>query len=120
MLDILIRVGIYNSTGIINENYMQREAYLSASVAYHILSNWKVSYSSDADISSLTSDAYAYAFPTRLSLFNVLATNLSVGKWLFQGNILNTYIDDHVKSGTAAASKSALYAYRNRQLSAIS
>jgi vitamin B12 transporter len=99
--------GIYNSSGIITENYMQREAYLSASVAYHILSNWKISYSSDADISTLQSDAYLYAFPTRLSLFNVLATNLTLGKWLFQGNVLNTYIDDHVKSGTAASSKSA-------------
>ena len=65
-----------------------------------------MSYSSDADISNLQSDAYKYDFPTRLSLFNVLATNLTLGKWLFQGNILNTYIDDHVKSGTAASSKS--------------
>ncbi|MHB8207545.1 TonB-dependent receptor [Mucilaginibacter sp.] len=99
--------GVYNATGIINENYMQREAYQSAAIAYHILPTWKVSYSSDADLSNLQSNAYNYAFPTRLSLFNVLATNLSLGKWLFQGNILNTYIDDHVKSGTAASSKSA-------------
>ncbi|WP_179414098.1 TonB-dependent receptor [Mucilaginibacter sp. E4BP6] len=98
--------GVYNATGMIVENYMQREAYQSVAIAYHILSNWKVSYSSDADISNLQSDAYKYDFPTRLSLFNVLATNLTLGKWLFQGNILNTYIDDHVKSGTAASSKS--------------
>jgi len=98
--------GIYNSAGMISENYKQREAYISASIAYHILPNWKISYSSDADVSNLQSDAYDYAFPTRLSLFNVLVTNLSLGKWLFQGNVLNTYIDDHVKAGTAAASKS--------------
>jgi len=99
--------GVYNSSGMIEENYKQREFYQSAAVAYKILPKWEVSYSSDFDISSLQSDVYDYAFPTRFSFFNVLATDLYLGKWRLQANVLNTYIDDKVKTGTAATSKSA-------------
>ena len=99
--------GVYNLQGKIDENYRQREFYQSAAIAYHILPQWEISYSSDADVSSLASDVYDYAFPTRLSLFNVLASDLSIGKWRFQGNILNTYIHDEVETGVAASSKSA-------------
>jgi vitamin B12 transporter len=99
--------GVYNLQGKIDENYRQREFYQSAAIAYHILPHWEISYSSDVDISSLASDVYDYVFPTRLSLFNVLATDLTIGKWRFQGNILNTYIHDDVETGVAASSKSA-------------
>lgn len=99
--------GVFNTTGVIDEHYKQREFYQSAAVAYSLFKWWKISYSSDVDVSSLQSNVYAYQFPTRLSLFNVLATDLSFGKWRFQGNVLHTYIDDQVKNGTAAASKSA-------------
>ena len=98
---------VYNSSGAINEHYKQREAYLSAAMAYSLIPDWKLSYSSDADIGNLQSDVYKYDFPTRLSLFNVLATDYQTGKWRFQGNILNTYIHDDVKTGIAAGSKSA-------------
>lgn len=99
--------GVYNIQGFIDEHYRQRDFYQSAAVAYHILPQWKISYSSDVDVSSLSSDVYAYDFPTRLSLFNVLATDVNIGKWRFQGNVLHTYINDEVKTGTAASSKSA-------------
>lgn len=100
--------GVFNTTGIIDEHYKQREFYQSAAVAYSIFRNWEISYSSDMDVSNLQSNVYAYAFPTRLSLFNVLATDISFGRWRFQGNVLNTYINDEVKSGVAASSKSAI------------
>ncbi|WP_426667538.1 TonB-dependent receptor plug domain-containing protein [Mucilaginibacter sp. McL0603] len=102
-----IETGVYNTTGITDEHYSQREFYQSAAIAYNILPAWKISYSSDLDISGLQSDVYKYDFPTRLSLFNVLATDLYLGNWRLQGNLLNTYITDQVRTGTAAASKSA-------------
>lgn len=98
---------VYNTTGQVNEHYMQREFYQSVAVAYTIRPQWKVSYSSDADISNLNSNVYAYAFPTRLGLFNVLATDAYFGKFRMQANVLNTYIHDHVSFGTAAAPKTA-------------
>jgi hypothetical protein len=99
--------GVYNNSGLIDEHYRQNDFYLSGAVAYNIASNWKISYSSDADISNLQSDVYQYAFPTRTSLFNVLATDFNIGKWRLQANLLNTYIRDEVKSGPAATSRSA-------------
>ena len=95
-----------NIKGYIDENYTQRELYQSAVVAYRILSSWQVSYASDVDVSNLNSDVYNYAFPTRLSLFNVLATDVSFGKLHLQANLLNTYIHDDVQAGPAAVSRS--------------
>ncbi|WP_121811884.1 TonB-dependent receptor plug domain-containing protein [Mucilaginibacter kameinonensis] len=99
--------GVYNNSGLIDEHYRQNDFYLSGALAYNLTSDWKISYSSDADISNLQSDIYKYAFPTRTSLFNVIATDLNIGKWRLQANLLNTYIHDEVKSGPAAASRSA-------------
>lgn len=100
-----------NNVGGINEHYMQHEFYQSASIGYHVLKNWEVSYSSDASLTNLFSDVYTnyyqYAFPTRFSLFNALATDLILNRWHFQGNLLNTYITDKVRNGTSAGSKSA-------------
>lgn len=98
---------VFNNTGFINEHYSQNDYYASVAVAYHILPVWKVAYSFDTDVSDLKSDVYKYAFPTRLSLFNVLASDLTIGRWRLQANLLNTYIHDEVKEGPAASSKSA-------------
>lgn len=100
--------GTVKATGVDVEHYKQREVYQSVAVAYKILPFWKVSYASDADLSSLATDVYNYQFPTRLSLFNVLATDVSIQRWRLQANLLHTYITDHVQSGTAAGSKSKL------------
>jgi len=98
---------VYNNNGFIDEHYNQNDFYFSGAIAYHILPAWKISYSFDTDVSDLKSDVYQYAFPTRLSLFNVIASDLNIGKWRLQANLLNTYIHDEVKDGPAAASKSA-------------
>ncbi|MBW4889080.1 TonB-dependent receptor plug domain-containing protein [Mucilaginibacter sp. HMF5004] len=95
-----------NVKGYIDESYTQREIYQSVVVAYRIMRNWQVSYASDVDVSDLNSDVYSYAFPTRLSLFNVLATDVSIGKLHLQANLLNTYINDDVQVGPAAVSRS--------------
>lgn len=99
--------GVYNNNGMIDEHYRQNDFYASGALAYQLIPDWKISYASDADISNLQSDVYQYAFPTRTSLFNVIATDFSCGKWHLQANLLNTYIHDEVKSGPAAASRSA-------------
>ncbi len=95
-----------NNSGGIDESYTQREYYQSVVLGYNILANWKVSYSADLAIADLNSNVYDYAFPTRYSLYNVVATDVKLGKLQLQGNLLNTYITEHVKSGKAAASRS--------------
>jgi vitamin B12 transporter len=96
-----------NNTGGIDEHYTQHEFYQSIAVGYHLLPNWEVSYATDAALANLQSDVYQYAFPTRVSLLNVLATNFTFGKWQLQGNILHNYITESVKTGTAAVNRSA-------------
>jgi hypothetical protein len=98
---------VYNTSGMIDEHYRQNDYYISAALAYHILPVWKIAYSFDTDLSDLKSDVYKYAFPTRLSLFNVIASDLNIGRWRLQANLLNTYIHDEVKEGPAASSRSA-------------
>jgi len=100
--------GLVKSTGVDIEHYKQREIYQSVAVAYKILPFWKLSYATDADLSSMATDAYQYQFPTRLSLFNVLATDVVAGRWRLQGNLLHTFISDYVQRGTAGTSKSDL------------
>lgn len=100
--------GVVKATGVDVEHYKQREVYQSATVAYRILPFWKLSYASDVDLSSMATDAYNYQFPTRLSLFNVLATDIKLNRWRLQANLLHTYITDHVQNGTAASPKNAL------------
>jgi len=48
---------------------------------------------------------YNYAYPTRFTLLNVLASKLTLGKWRFEGNLLNTYVSEQVKSGSAAPTR---------------
>lgn len=97
-----------NNSGGLNEHYTEHEFYQSASVGYQILKNWEVAYSTDAAVNNMQSDVYSYAFPTRFTLLNGLSTNVNLGRWLFQGNVLHTYITESVKSGTAAVNRSVL------------
>lgn len=95
-----------NNTGGLNEHYTQHEFYQSVAVGYHLLPGWEVSYSSDAMVNNLFSDVYRYAFPTRLTLLNALATDVTAGKWHFQGNVLHTFIHESVKTGKAGDARS--------------
>jgi vitamin B12 transporter len=94
-----------NTEGSIDQHFTQRELYQSATLAYHILKNWEVSYAVDATLNDLRI-AFNYPDPTfpnptRLTLLNVLASNLVLGKLRIEGNILNTNITETVKTGQA-------------------
>ena len=94
-----------NNSGGLDERYTQREFYQSAALAYHLLSNWEVSYAADVAVTGLDANLYNYAYPTRFTLLNVLASNFTVGKWRFQGSLLNTYVNEQVKAGKAEPAK---------------
>lgn len=99
-----------NNAGGANEHYTQREYYQSVSVGYHLLPAFELAYSSDVSVANLKSDIYKYyykfASPTRVTLLNVLATNINAGKWHLQANILHTYINEQVQNGPAALNRS--------------
>nr|WP_067059789.1 TonB-dependent receptor [Mucilaginibacter sp. L294] len=98
----------FNTKGFILENYRQREAYQSVALAYHITNNWDVSYSADASYTKVDADIDKYAFPGRLTILNVIASSLKLGRWQFQGNLLNTNIHETVEKGTAFQQRSVL------------
>lgn len=94
-----------NNSGGLDDRYTQREFYQSATLAYHLFSNWEVSYASDFSVTGLDANLYNYAYPIRYTLYNVIASNLILGRWHFQGSLLNTYVNEQVKSGIAEPSK---------------
>lgn len=102
-----------NNTGGIDERYTQRQAYQSVALAYHITGNWEASYVADVeyadlDITSPTNSVYKYAFPSRFTLQDALATKLTLGKWHFNADVLHTYINEWVRMGTATPAKNDL------------
>ncbi|RYY34108.1 MAG: hypothetical protein EOP46_14470 [Sphingobacteriaceae bacterium] len=62
-----------NSIGGLDDSYTQKEFYQSAALSYKPVKLLEVSYSTDVAVTNLNSNAFAYAFPTRVSLFNNIA-----------------------------------------------
>ncbi len=81
-----------NGLGGLNYKYTQKEFYQSATLAYHIASNWEVSSGTDFAHTDLDANINDYAYPSRSTLLNVVASNLTLGKWLFQGSLFNSHI----------------------------
>ncbi|WP_374949720.1 TonB-dependent receptor plug domain-containing protein [Mucilaginibacter sp.] len=97
-----------NQQGFLDQHYNQKEAYQSVSIAYHLTPGLEVSYATDASYLKMDADIYNYAYPSRFSLLNVLATNYTKGRLQLQGNLLHTYLQEMVKTGTASQSRSVL------------
>jgi vitamin B12 transporter len=100
--------GYLNGTGGLDQQYTQREFYQSASLAFDLCRNWQVSYAVDAAYAKLDANLPKYLYPNRFTLLNVLASNFKTGKWLFQGSLLATYVNDRVTSGSVADPVSVL------------
>jgi outer membrane cobalamin receptor len=93
--------------GGLDDRYTERLAFGSVALAYGLNKNWKISFSNDASLNDLKSNKYNYVYPTRFILLNVVASTYKFGSVSIEGSILHTFIDDQVKSGSAAASISA-------------
>ncbi|OOQ62124.1 TonB-dependent receptor plug domain-containing protein [Mucilaginibacter pedocola] len=97
-----------NAQGKLDQHYKQREFYQSAAVAYQLMDNWQVSYSADVSIAKVDADIYNYAYPSRTTLLNVLASKFTTGNWEFDGNLLQSNIYESVETGTASKGQSVL------------
>jgi outer membrane cobalamin receptor len=102
-----------NNSGGIDDRYTQREFYQSAVLAYHITSNWQASYAADAAVATVgatspNSSLGNYAFPSRFSLQQVLASKLILGRWRFEGDLLHSYINEWVQYGSPTAGQKVL------------
>ncbi|MFD2146843.1 TonB-dependent receptor plug domain-containing protein [Mucilaginibacter antarcticus] len=93
---------------VLDQHFGQREYYQSAALAYNLMSNWTVSYSADVALNSLNANLANFRYPTRVTLLNVIATNLTLGDWTLQGNLLSADINETVKTGSTAPKHSIL------------
>jgi vitamin B12 transporter len=101
-----------NAQNRLDQQFTQREFYQSAALAYQITGSWQVSYAADIAVNHLDIDFnYPYPqfpYPTRVTLLNVLATNLKLGRLRVLGSLLNTNISETVRAGRSAAARNNL------------
>jgi len=91
-----------NEAGKLDQHFRQREFYQSAALAYHLTSNWEISYALDFAVNNINADLPGFSYPTRLTFLNVLASNITLGKLSLQGSLLNSNISETVKNGRPA------------------
>jgi hypothetical protein len=95
-----------NQAGELDQRFRQVELYESAALSYPISTSWEVSLASDIAYNKLNTNLYNYAYPSRFTFLNAVATKFSFSKLTLQGNLLNTTIAESVETGTASPSKS--------------
>ncbi|GAB2688462.1 TonB-dependent receptor [Mucilaginibacter koreensis] len=86
--------------------YTQREVYQSVALSYQLFTGFELGYSTDFSYADLKANSYNYARPERFTLLNVISGKFSAGKWVLQGNVLNTYVNDNVQQGKALPARS--------------
>lgn len=87
----------------VNNHYYQHEAYLSTAQRYALLPVWDVSLSADYQFNLLNADLTDFAYPRRHTELVAAATSLHLDRIKMQASILGTFVQDHVRSETAAA-----------------
>ncbi|WP_017257618.1 TonB-dependent receptor [Pedobacter arcticus] len=88
-----------NQQGELDNRYTQKEYYQSASTTYSPIKNLTFNYAADVFFTTLYTNLYQYAYPTRTSILQVLGGKYQLNKFTFEGNVLNTYIKEKVKTG---------------------
>jgi vitamin B12 transporter len=89
-----------STAGFLDQNFTQHEYYQSAAISYHLLSNWEVSYAADLSVNNMSANLPGFRYPTRVTLLNVLASTLILGKTTLQASLLNTNVTESVATGT--------------------
>jgi len=96
-----------NNFGKLENEFHQKEIYLSGVYSYKFSNNFKMSFAADAFNNKLTrTDIFAqnFAKPTRNSFLNNIAIQFKKNPYEFTGNLLYTIIDEKVKTGESANS----------------
>lgn len=99
---------IVTTTGLLNNKYHQQELYLSLANKVKINRFWDVVWSTDYQINDMNANLYRFAYPTRNTFLNALATQVHFDRLDIQANLLSTLTYDKVKSGPAAGNKNEL------------
>ena len=95
-----------NIQGELDQRYKQKEYYLSAAVSGRPFDGLEVSYAADGAVNQLKTNLYQFAYPTRLTVLQVLAGKYTTGRSKFQANLLHTSVSEWVDKGAAAPPRS--------------
>lgn len=89
----------------VNNQYIQREVYLSSSNLYSITPNWDVSANVDFQYNNLDSDIKLFSFPIRYTSLVAFATTYQWKKFKFLGSVLGTFVHEEVERNTKSPDK---------------
>lgn len=86
--------GTDTSFGALKNHYRQSEIYLSLVQQYAFTNFWNVSLSTDWAQNDMHSDMDRFPFPKRFSNYWALASDVHLGKWHLQGNLLAAWVKE--------------------------
>lgn len=84
----------------IQNQYIQRELYVSSSNLYSITPNWDVSASVDFQYNNLNADLVNFSFPTRYTTLAAFATTYEWKQIKFLGSVLGTFVSEDVEKNS--------------------
>lgn len=96
------------TAGFNDENYIQREAYLSAGMLYTPRQELSLSYAADYTYNNLSSNDVATVGPRRNSILQSLAAKYHNSRIIVTGRLLFSIYDNEVKKGASAADRKKL------------
>lgn len=88
-----------------NNHYYQHELYLSLAHRFKPAPFWEVSLSTDYQLNVLNADLTDFVYPRRHTTLAALATALHWERFKMQASLLATFVNEHVRTGEAAPSK---------------
>ncbi|MFC5284628.1 TonB-dependent receptor [Pedobacter alpinus] len=91
-----------NQIGELDNTYIQNEFYQSAATTYQPVKNLTFNYAADVFVTTLYTNLFGYAYPTRHTILQVLGGKYQLKKITIEGNVLNTYIKEKVKTGNVS------------------
>jgi len=100
-----------NMDGKMENTYLQKEYYGSASVLFRAFENISFSAATDGAVNTLDADVVNFAYPTRFSWLSTLAAKYVTNQVLATASILSTIVDETVKTSTAGTNYQHLSPY---------
>ncbi|MGU9940227.1 TonB-dependent receptor [Empedobacter brevis] len=89
----------------IDNQYTQREVYVSWANLYSINNNWDVNVAADFQFNNLDANLKNFTFPTRYTSLVAMASTYRLGKLSLQGSLLGTFVNEKVEMNAKSPDK---------------
>ncbi len=89
----------------IDNQYTQREVYVSWANLYSINNNWDVNVATDFQFNNLDANLKNFTFPTRYTNLVAMASTYRLGKLSLQGSLLGTFVNEKVEMNAKSPDK---------------